>query len=59
MRRARLCYDLFDNAKAMLIDCEISKMLINFFENEVWLILLKNAALEKFLHHVSALLVHR
>ena len=43
----------------MLIDGQFIQILVYFFEDEVWLVLLEDSTLEELLDYVCSLLVHR
>jgi hypothetical protein len=58
-RRVRLGHYFFDDTQSVLINGQFIQVLVYFFEDEVWLVLLEDAALEQLLDHVGALLVHR
>ena len=42
----------------MLIDGQFIQILVYFFEDEVWLVLLEDSTLEELLDYMGALLVH-
>jgi len=55
----RLGHYFFDYTKSVLINGQFIQIIVYFFEDEVWLVLLEDSTLEQFLDHVRALLIHR